>query len=756
MGNDKIDVRKISFFEFKFSFEGKEISSNQNAESFLIKNNITKDEFFKFISDSVSKKTLVLSNLSINEFDYKCVVVPFFKSDFCSVYLFEKTESLEQILLSVIQFPTFIIDHKGEILNSNSKFQKIGFSNTKNIFEVIDEESTNEIILDFQNFSKSIRLVTVFDNQFYLKGFFSFFLLDSTFKTNKYLVFFEDYTCNYSLYFEPNSLVFEWVNNLKVDWIAIDVVKNVVYLSRECKLKYGITNDLEESQFCLQIKNEFSHSPVGSFIFYANKNSFLLENISEFDQVKIFKISLSNEEELLDLKLKKFLLKSLNEKKLKEHSLQSPIEQNFNHIDSLLAHYFFEKSQQNFKNLKFNFYEALQNTLKIYRHKFYTHKNYLDIKNQIDFGLEYFGLDLLIQKSLGIVLEYCNNIFSESMICLYVSIKENNGNMDTIKFDFQINNYKKNISTINPSEFLTFENTFDEFINQTFPLNIEVDKKIGENNQSAMICFDIKIQRANNVQNEDFENKIIDFKHLESKNILLCVGNDFSFGFFKNVLENSKCNYSIVSNGFEILKFIKKYSSDLIIIKSDLIGFNYIDIFEIVRNEWQLEIPIIIICDESSEVQNYISNDLNIEVLKKPYTLVEFKLKTEQLLKGSILSTVISAENKNIYNLERIKYVSQGDSLFEKDIINTFYTSLSEQITTLKKKDIAKEEVKKIFHLLRGSLTILNVENILELMIDFERNFHKLDDNQYFNSVEKIITLLEKLNEQLKKDYSIV
>jgi len=120
--------------------------------------------------------------------------------------------------------------------------------------------------------------------------------------------------------------------------------------------------------------------------------------------------------------------------------------------------------------------------------------------------------------------------------------------------------------------------------------------------------------------------------HFDNKHILLVENEAVSQVIFKSMLEATKANVSVVSNGQEALNYLKEKQTDLIMMNTQLPILNGIEACKEIRNK-NFIMPIIAVGEHKiqDDIKNYEQLGFNARIDKPIELHVLYKILTEQL-----------------------------------------------------------------------------------------------------------------------------
>lgn len=120
---------------------------------------------------------------------------------------------------------------------------------------------------------------------------------------------------------------------------------------------------------------------------------------------------------------------------------------------------------------------------------------------------------------------------------------------------------------------------------------------------------------------------------MDKKNILIVEDNPMNQLLIKTIFENEGFNFLIVDNGEEAIKALKEKSYELILMDLMMPIMNGYEASSIIRNELNLDIPIIAItADVTSKIQDKCLKAGMNDYISKPYKIEELISITKKYL----------------------------------------------------------------------------------------------------------------------------
>lgn len=246
---------------------------------------------------------------------------------------------------------------------------------------------------------------------------------------------------------------------------------------------------------------------------------------------------------------------------------------------------------------------------------------------------------------------------------------------------------------------------------------------------------------------------------------ILIAEDDFVYQkLITHALQTTGAYFNIVSNGLEAIEAIMKEQYNLVLMD---IGMPVLDGYEAtkrIRANISSTLPIVAMTGWNSkeDILKFAEVGIN-SVLAKPFGLAVFyqTLKDNIILQGS---ENLNAESPKalketvVVDLSLLNEFSQTDNAYKKIIINMFLDTMPETIQQIETAFQAQnwDEVGKLAHYAKSSLSVISVEELRTLVTAIELNAKKLEN---LHQIETMIVLLKLkyqevvafLQEELKK-----
>lgn len=239
-------------------------------------------------------------------------------------------------------------------------------------------------------------------------------------------------------------------------------------------------------------------------------------------------------------------------------------------------------------------------------------------------------------------------------------------------------------------------------------------------------------------------------------NILIVDDEKYNRKLLTTILKRHDVLFTEAANGLEAIKEVKLNNFDLVLMDSympEMDGINASKIIRAMKDATKRNVPIIALTAAVTELdrKNYTNAGMN-GFVAKPYKENELLQEIKRILstshdiktissKGEVTADKIEKIKLKRIDFTQLKELSDGDSTFYVDMLNTFLTSTSEGILDIEKA--LKEEnwsmVADYSHKICSPARHLSAEILYSHLKDIElkaRNEEELDS--ITNSVEKI------------------
>lgn len=218
----------------------------------------------------------------------------------------------------------------------------------------------------------------------------------------------------------------------------------------------------------------------------------------------------------------------------------------------------------------------------------------------------------------------------------------------------------------------------------------------------------------------------------------------------------------IAEDGFEALNYLNDKSFDLIMLDVEMPSITGLEATQIIRNEWEVSVPILALTGHKDDElkRSFIKEGMNM-VLSKPYSeddllytvkkLIEYS-KDKQKREDVLLRQNLRNSTEKLYNLEKIKLITEDDPGGEEELVYTFISNTSQLLIALKTSIDDRVVCKRCIHTFKGTFSVFGVHKIRDKIIELEKQILSLPHYEYLKSVNEIILLVDLLMSQMKED----
>jgi PAS domain S-box-containing protein len=245
--------------------------------------------------------------------------------------------------------------------------------------------------------------------------------------------------------------------------------------------------------------------------------------------------------------------------------------------------------------------------------------------------------------------------------------------------------------------------------------NITLTSEIGKGSEFSFI-IDVDKVNVSDIQMPVLKELVVP-EHLKSKKIIVAEDDELNQQLIGAIFKKYDLSFVIAKNGRDVLDFLKKEHFDLILMDINMPELNGLETTRIIREEWNLNIPIIALTAHESESDLKLFRNIGInDHISKPYkkeSLFDVLSKQFEIsvdLKASDKS--VFEESEKLYSLHTLQEMSQGDTGFLTSIVETFVLNTPvymEQIeTAFDTKDF--NMVYRAAHQMKPSIDFFNIE----------------------------------------------
>ena len=225
--------------------------------------------------------------------------------------------------------------------------------------------------------------------------------------------------------------------------------------------------------------------------------------------------------------------------------------------------------------------------------------------------------------------------------------------------------------------------------------------------------------------------------------LLVAEDNKMNQNLLRHLLGNWQLQYKMVNNGKEVLQALNKQHYDLVLMDIQMPEMDGYTAVQAIRNEYHSTIPVIAMTAHAMTgerekclqmgMNEYISKPIIEAELYKMIQVYTGKLPPRELPAASLQS---SYENGAQYliNLHYLHNLSQGNTQFEKTMLEQFVAQLPEELSLLKQA-IATENIAAIratAHSLKTTVSFIGLEEHLYPILD---QLEKVEETTYHPTI---------------------
>jgi PAS domain S-box-containing protein len=274
-----------------------------------------------------------------------------------------------------------------------------------------------------------------------------------------------------------------------------------------------------------------------------------------------------------------------------------------------------------------------------------------------------------------------------------------------------------------------------------------------EKGKGSVFSFELSLKKGK-LEKIIHENENIEID-LSAVSVLVAEDNPLNQTLIKSILRQKNITFDLVENGEEVLKMLPKKNYDILLIDIQMPVMDGITAAKHIREIMRLKIPIVALTANASREDEKLYRSIGMDgYLAKPYRKEDlFRiineiviLKKEQKLEGDI---EVIEPKKDLYSLDEIRNISEGDEDFVLSIIDTFRTNTPEHMKEigfgLAKDDLGK--VRKFAHQLKPSLDILGITegSVLVRELEVQASKSQPDKEQMALSYNQLKDIIDQV-----------
>ena len=242
-----------------------------------------------------------------------------------------------------------------------------------------------------------------------------------------------------------------------------------------------------------------------------------------------------------------------------------------------------------------------------------------------------------------------------------------------------------------------------------------------------------------NPENIEIVDTNINTSILEGKSILIVEDNEMNRYVAINTLEPYNVKITEAQNGERAIDILKNQNFDVILMDLQMPIMGGERATEIIRNELKIDTPIIALTANAflKELEKCIAMGMNNYIIK-PFEEIHFlKIIIKEIAKKQQLS-----ETKQLYNLNRLNEMANGNTNFVPDMLKLFLNLVPKSIEIINdsSKNNDLETIRKTAHKIKPSINNLGIVSLKDDILLIE----KWDEQNH--SIEELENALKKVN----------
>lgn len=263
---------------------------------------------------------------------------------------------------------------------------------------------------------------------------------------------------------------------------------------------------------------------------------------------------------------------------------------------------------------------------------------------------------------------------------------------------------------------------------------IQLESEAGKGSEFS---FKLRIKKSFKNKNSAVLKSNYSFQRLPKIKILAFEDNSLNVQLLKHLITEFGFEIEIAENGILGIEKLQSKKYDLIIMDLDMpIMDGYLST-KIIRNELKLITPIIAMTAHTivGEKEKCFSIGMN-DFIAKPINKDELFEKICNLTShnfiipsSNITQSILPKSEK--LSLSYLKSLSNGSEEFEREMIEVFLKIVPDKILELKKSvdDLNIKSIKSIVHSLKGSIAIIGIPSVSDLLLKIEDNINNEVDS---------------------------
>ncbi|MES2592465.1 MAG: CHASE3 domain-containing protein [Bacteroidota bacterium] len=278
-------------------------------------------------------------------------------------------------------------------------------------------------------------------------------------------------------------------------------------------------------------------------------------------------------------------------------------------------------------------------------------------------------------------------------------------------------------------------------------------------NEGSEFSFELVYQKAQKNSSQKKEKLFVHNENVGKVKILLCEDNTLNQQLAKKILTKFGFDFEIAGNGKMGLEKLQREKFDLVLMDLQMPEMDGYQTTIAIREQLNLTIPIIAMTAHSlvGEKDKCLEIGMN-DYLGKPFTQEDLYFKISSYLPQKnidrkapvqVVEKTETDSDAKIVNLKFLKEFSDGNKIFEKEMIEMFLRQVPVDIDTLgcAFNDSDSLLIKSTSHKLKSSISIVGLSSVEKQLSFIEKNALNKEMEIVESSKEKYTFIKKTLNE---------
>lgn len=292
-----------------------------------------------------------------------------------------------------------------------------------------------------------------------------------------------------------------------------------------------------------------------------------------------------------------------------------------------------------------------------------------------------------------------------------------------------------------------------------------------EEGAGSEFYFELRFNKAESSMSkvEKRQEDILPPEDVQKIRLLLFEDNELNKQLVRHLVREAGFQLDVAVNGVDGIQLVKENVYDLILMDLDMPVMDGYHATDMIRNELKISTPIIAMTAHtiSGEREKCLSIGM-CDFISKPIqksSLIEKVLVHTRLGKAqtaiSPSASVPSINDTSGLNLEYLKSLSNGNEVFEREMIEVFIKTSPKKLELLRQAVESGDfvQVRKQTHHLKGSIQILGLDTVVPILAEIDelsyQPDHLKDIRHHCLQIEKLVNdYTQKLRSFLEKTLS--